>query len=387
MSKLLKRNIFSVAITLQLALTGTLYSTNAEAAARCNVRSLVEESARAETNGFNVSRLEGADKIKLKAPTITKLKKIFEKYGWELNATKISEVIEGAAGLIKGNSRSPSIQRSNKMAEIGREILKAASGDLNPAQTKMVTYLIAESVLRLETMKMSEYKTGAEVRVFTKQSTIHIDSFHDLTESYIDGTSGYADLPRDGDGLLSWTEIRGVYTNNSWIINLRNHDMYHVHYSYGHPYYLAVNLHTSRSINDRRYLIISSFWESVDTYRASYESSIANYFKNKNMTAEEGMLFLGSATEKELDQIEQDVGLASTVNSASELSYAEGYRPTKTKFGRGTTDYNQQTYNKEIEDYINESIKRLKKPGSEKYSNYHRRGPGVVGTVDEPAIP
>ena len=379
--------VFSTLLASQLLILGSLSINNAAAAPRCSIRALLEESSRSESSGFHVSKLEGVENIKLKFSTIKKLKKVFEKYDWELSSTKITGIIEGAAELINGNSRTPSIERSNKMAEIGREILKAASGDLNAAQTKMVTYLIAESVLRLEAIKMSEYKTDAELRVFTKQSTIHINTFHDLTESYIDGTSKYADLPRDGDGLLKWPEIRGVYTNNSWIISLRNHDMYHVHYSYGHPYYLAVNLHTSRSINDRRYLIISSFWESVDTYRASYESAIANYFRNKNMTAEEGMLFLGSATEKELDKIEQDVGLASTVNSSSELAYAGGWRPTKTKFGRGTTDYNEQTYNKEIADYINESIKRLQKPGSQKYSNYHRLGPGVIGETDQPAIP
>ena len=105
------------------------------------------------------------------------------------------------------------------------------------------------------------------------------------------------------------------------------------------------------------------------------------------MTAEEAMLFLGSATEKELSAIEQKIGLASTVNSASELSYAQGWRPTKTKFGRGTMNYDEQTYAKEIADYINESIKRLRDPANKKYANYHRRGPGVVLERDESAIP
>lgn len=387
MNKLLKRNIFSVAVALQLALTGTLYSSNAGAAARCNIRTLVEESARAESNGFLVSRLEGADKIKLKAATIKKLKKIFDDNGWELSATKITEVIEGAAGLIKGNSRSPSIERSNKMAEIGREILKAADGDLNTAQKKMVTFLVAESVLKLEAMKMTEFKgTEASFPVFEKKSTIHVDKIHDLVESYIDGTAGYRDLPQDG-GFLSWPEIRGLYANNSWAIGLRHHDMYHLHYSYGHPYYFAVNMHSARSINDRRYAMTSSLWEAVDTFRTGYENSISRYFQNKNMTAEDAMLFLGSASEKELDVIDRDASSHTNNSSLAEMSYGNGWRPLKTKFGRNSTSYNETTFQTELAGFINTSIERLKVAANKKYAKYHRRGPGVVAEMDEAAIP
>ena len=275
------RFVFSTAIASQLLIVGSLSFNHAEAASRCNIRTLIEEGSTSRTSGFHVSKLDGLEKIKLKATTIKKLKKVFEKYDWELSATKINEVIEGAAELIKGNSRTPSIERSNKMAEIGREILKAASTDLNEAQTKMVTYLIAESVLRLESMKISEFKAG-DLPIFKKKSTLHVTKVHDLVESYVDGTTGYADLPQDG-GFLSWVEIRGLYANNSWAIGLRNHDMYHLHYSYGHPYYFAVNMHTARSINDRRYAMTSTLWESIDTFRTGYESAIARHFRSKNM--------------------------------------------------------------------------------------------------------
>lgn len=383
----LNKNIFSVLITAQFIIAGSLYSNSADAAARCNIRSLVEESTRTESaNGFQVSQLDGIEKIKLKRATVTKLKKIFEKREFTYDATQIKDVIESAAGQIKGRSRNPSIERADRMAEIGREILTAAKGDLNEAQTKMVTFLIAEAVLKLEMIKMTEFKGGEELPVFKKNSTIHINKFHDLTESYVDGTSGYADLAQDG-GFLGWVEIRGLYANNSWAIGLRNHDMYHIHYSYGHPYYLAINFHTSRSINDRRYLMISSLWEAIDTFRTGYENAIANHFKRKNMTAEEGMLYLGSATEKELDALDQELGSTTQVNSSTELSYNQGWRPTKTKFGHPARSYNEQTFSKEITDYINESILRLKNANNKKYSNYHRQGPGIVLEAGQSAIP
>lgn len=381
------RRLFSSVLLAQVILISAFFSSTAKAAPRCSIRTLVERSHEASTNGFEVSTLKGVEKIKLKAETVKKLKKIFDKNDFILQTNKIKEVIEGAAELIKGNSRTPSIERSNKMAEIGREILKAVKPDLNEAQVKMVTYMVAEAVLRLETIKITEFKTGAaDLPVFKKKSTLHINKFHELTESYVDGSALYRDLPQDG-GFLGWVEIRGLYANNSWAIGLRNHDMYHIHYSYGHPYYLAVNMQTSRSINDRRYLMVSSFWEAVDTFRTGYEDSIAGYFKRKRMTAEEGMLFLGSATEKELDEIDRAIGTTDSVNSRSELSYGLGWRPTKTKFGRGNTNYNEKTFAAEIESFINTSLEKLKDSNNKKYYNYHRKGPGVAGARDESAIP
>lgn len=387
MLNVMSKYVFSTVLTAQLLIVGSLYSSSAEAATRCSIRTLVEESARSESSSsFYINDISGVEKIKLKPATITKLKKAFDKKGWELSATKIKEVIEGAAEMIKGNSRNPSIERSNEMAEFGKEIMKAVKTDLNKDQTKMVTYMIGEAVMRLEAIKTSEYKTGAALPVFKKKSTLHIDKFHDIVEEYVNGTAGYTDFPQDG-GFLSWPEIRGLYANNSWAIGLRDHDMYHLHYSYGHPYYLAVNLHSSRSINDRRYILISALWEAVDTFRTGLEGSIASYYKRKNMTAEEGMLDLATATEAELAAIEAEVGSHQNVGSYSELAYSAGWRPTKTKFGRTTVNVSEATLQKEITDYINESIARLKVRTNKKYANYHRNGPGETVTTSEEAIP
>lgn len=386
MQNVFGKNLLSVFIAAQVILAGSLYSSSAEAAPRCSLRTLVQRSAEAEPIPIHLSQITGVDKIKLKAGTITKLKKVFDNHGYELSATKLKEVIEGAAEMINGTSKTPSLERSSKMAEIGREILNTIKADLNADQNKMAQYLVGEAVLRLETFKITEYKSRGELPVFKKKSTLHINKFHDLVESYVDGTGGYRDLPQDG-GFLTWPEIRGLYANNSWAIGLRDHDMYHLHYAYGHPYYLAVNFHSSRSINDRRYAMISTLWEAVDTFRTGYESSIANYFKRKGMTAEEGMLHLATASEKDLDKLEESFGSYTQLTSLNELAYSNGWRPVKTKFGRNTTNYTEQIFMTEIQDFINESIERLKNPTNKKYANYHRRGPGVTGARDESAIP
>ncbi len=385
------RNLFSLALTAQLLIGASLYSSAADAAPRCSIRNLVEAAAEPAaparaTTGFSVSEITGADKIRLKPATVTKLKKAFEKKGWTLETSNIKEAIDFAATKILGRAKNPSIERADKMAEIGREILKAAKADLNPAQYKMVNYMIAEAVMQLETFKLKEFKSGQPLPVFTKDSTLHINKFHDLVESYINGTSGYVDMATDG-GFLSWPEIRGLYANNSWAIGLRDHDMYHLHYSYGHPYYLAVNFQASRTINDRRYAMVSTLWEAVDTFRTGYESAIARYFRSRDMSVEEGMLFIGSATEKELDQIDAEAGSYTQLQSLSELAYGSGWRPTKTKFGRSSLNYTDNVFIKEIADYINESLRRMKISGNKKYINYHRQGPGNSVPTDDPVIP
>lgn len=391
MLNIIRKITLTLAVISQFFVISSLYTNSAEAAARrCSIRNLVEEGARAERSGsnrFSINSIRGVEDITLKAASLTKLKKVFEKQNWTLGSRKdIKGIIEIAAANIKGNSREPSIQRSNKMAVVGREILKAIKTDLNKNEKKLVTYMIAEAVLRLEGIKSSEYKTGAQLDVFNKGCTLHINKFHDMVESYIDGTNKYKNLPNDGD-LFSWPEIRGLYTNNSWAIGIRDHDMYHLHYAYGHPYYLAINFQSSRSINDRRYIYISALWESVDTFRTTLENSMANYYKRKNMSAEEGMLELGSATEKELDAIEAEIGAPNSVRSYSELSYAQGWRPTKSRFGRRAATSSEEVFLKELSDFINESFARAAKRGSSKYTNYHRLGPDSQSTTDNNTIP
>ncbi|MEQ1723255.1 MAG: hypothetical protein ABL930_08760 [Pseudobdellovibrio sp.] len=386
MLKNLNRGLLSALVATQLLFVGALYTPQAEAATRCSMRTLLEQSSRAEfESGFNLMNLAGVDKVKLTASTVANLKKAFEKEGIELKSNKIKTVLETAARSFKGDSITGSISQSNKMAELGRKILEIVKPDLKGDQVKKVSYMIAESVLRLENFTISEFATDRETAAFSKKSAVHIDKFHDLVESYIDGTASYRDLPNDA-GLLAWPEIRGLYSNNSWIIGIRHHDMYHLHYSYGHPYYLAVNLMVSRSVNDRRYMMISSLWESVDSFKASYERAIAYHLKDKGMTAEEGMVYLAGATEKELDAIDAAIGGVDQVNSSRELSFGQGWRPTRTKFGRGNLEYNDATFLSEINNYINESLKRMDKEGSERYVNYHRRGPGVTVEVSEDSI-
>jgi hypothetical protein len=394
MLKNFNKHLLSGALALQLAVLGSLAASQASAAPRCSLRDLfvpptaVSTSTRTERpNSFSINKITGSDQISLKPETLLKIKQIFAESNLELRSTDLKGIIEEAAGSIKGRTRTPSIERANKMAEMGRKILAAAKGDFTgKPQKNLATYMVAESVLRLETFSIDEYKTGRADVVFKLKSVLHINKFNDMVESYVDGSDGYSDHPEDG-GVLEWRQIRELYSNNSWIIGLKDHDMYHLHYSYGHPLYLAVNFHSSRSINDRRYLMISALWESVDTFTTSYESNIADYFRSKRMSSEEGMLFLGSATEKELDAVEEAIGSHTDVSGHEALSYSSGWRPTKTKFGRGNLNYTSDTFLAEITAYINDCYARLAMPAKKKYGNYHREGPGVSRARGQNSIP
>ena len=105
------------------------------------------------------------------------------------------------------------------------------------------------------------------------------------------------------------------------------------------------------------------------------------------MSAEEGMLFLGSATEKELDAVERAVGAPDSVGSFTELSFAQGWRPTKTKFARRSSNVSEETLLKELSDYINESKARMAVRSNSRYGNYHRLGPGNTVDRDQNTIP
>lgn len=334
-----------------------------------------------------LSNLKNSGKIKVKAKTLEDIQVALRDLGYEVKGAQVKDILQQVASKIRGTKKAPSIEDADQMAIAGRKILELAKADLKPAELKMVTYLIAEAVLLMERIPMSEYKTVSQApAVFQRDTAVHITNFHKLVESYIDGTSMYTDINNTGN-LLKWTEIRNLYSNNSWIIEIKNHDMYHLHYSYGHPYYLAVNLHTSRSINDRRYALISTLWEAVDNFRTGYEEAVANYFKDKNMSAEEGMLFLGSATEAQLAEVEAVVGPYTRLNSLDELAYSSGWRPARTPFGRPNARYGSDIVTQEIEAYINDSLTRMAKPENKKYVNYHREGPGKSAPTDSNQIP
>ncbi|MBY0452957.1 MAG: hypothetical protein K2P92_07970, partial [Bdellovibrionaceae bacterium] len=118
--KSIQKNILMSAFAVFIAST-TLFVSSVDAAPRCSLRTLVTRSHEAEAPAFKVSQINGCEDIRLKAATMTKMKKIFDDRGKQLEATSIKGIIEAAGALVTTADKKPSVEKSNKMAEIGRE--------------------------------------------------------------------------------------------------------------------------------------------------------------------------------------------------------------------------------------------------------------------------
>lgn len=379
---------FVLSLALFAGLSATAFIQKAEAARSCRV------AAQGDRPGEVVlHKIRGSESLAMKAATYTKVKALFSEHGVELSSKKITEALVAMGEHIRNGSSEPSLVKSEKTAKILNKFYDLAEGDLTKDQKLMFGYLVGETVLKMERMQLKKFKKTDTPEVFSQSGALHIKDFHKMVESYIDGTALYRNLGSDV-GFIEWPDIRHLYSNNSWGIGLRDHDAYHLHYAYGHPYYLAINFMSSRGINDRRYAMISAFWEAVDTNQTGFESKMSAFFQAKNMTPQEGMIYLARATKEMLDEVE---GIDSqTVNNAYSyernavdvarnynIGVNSGWVPRLVKFGRTSAPEDMGVYDKEIEKFINKSLQLRADTANKRYYNYHREGPGKTSATDE----
>lgn len=385
--KLFKNLIFSLALVT--ALTSGSFINHAEAARSCRV---VSEGERA--GAVQLQKIRGSESLLLKPATFTKIKELFAENGVNLRSKKVTEALVLIGEHIRDGSDIPSLAKSEKLAKILNKFYDLSVGDFTKDQKLMFGYLVGESVLKMERLQLNKFKKTDLPSVFNQGGVLHIKDFHKIVESYIDGTALYRELSSEV-GFVDWTDIRHLYSNNSWGIGLRDHDAYHLHYAYGHPYYLAINFMSSRGINDRRYAMISAFWESVDTNQTGFESRMSQYFQGKNMTPQEGMIYLARATNKMLDEVEginaESSALSNVyyertaldVSASNSIGLANGWVPKLVKFGRTSVAEDIEVYDKELEKFINKSLQLRTNSANKRYYNYHRKGPGKTSTTDE----
>lgn len=382
--RFLKNTFFSILLTTSVALTA--FTGPAEAAKSCRVTVTGQRAVLVE-----LQKIKGSDKLVLKGATLTKVKALFEQNGVDLTTKKITEALVAISEHIRNGSDEPSLVKSEKLAKFVNKFYELTEGDFSKDQKLMLGYLVGESVLKMERLPLKKFKKNSAPDVFTKEGVLHIKEFHKYVESYIDGTLLYKNLS-DEVGFLEWPDIRHFYSNNSYAIGLRDHDMYHLHYAYGPPYYMAINFMTARGINDRRYAMISAYWEAVDTNQTGFESKMSRYFRDKNMTPQEGMIYLARATNKILDDVE-GLGSENTnsyydqsavdVASSYNIGVNSGWQARLLKFGRTTAPDDLAIYDKELENFINKSLEKRANTANKRYYNYHRKGPGKTSATDE----
>ena len=385
-NKVLIKSLFSLALVAGLSVTG--FAQRAESARSCRITTNGERAGEVV-----LQKIRGSESLTMKTTTYTKVKALFSENGVELSSKKITEALVAMGEHIRNGSDEPSLVKSEKIAKILNTFYDLAVGDFSKDQKLMFGYLVGETVLKMENMRLKKFKKNDTPEVFSKSGALHIKDFHKMVESYIDGTALYRNLGSDV-GFIGWPDIRHLYSNNSWGIGLRDHDLYHLHYAYGHPYYLAINFMSSRGINDRRYAMISAFWEAVDTNQTSFESKMSAYFQGKNMTPQEGMIYLARATKEMLDEVEgitsqgTNNGYSYERNAVDVLrSYNigvnSGWVPRLVKFGRTSVPEDIEVYDKELENFINKSLQLRADTANKRYYNYHRKGPGKTSATDE----
>lgn len=367
----------------------TTFVERAEAARSCRVATQGERAGEVV-----LQKIRGSESLAMKPATYTKVKALFSESGVELRSKKITEALVALGEHIRDGSDAPSLVKSEKTAKILNKFYDLAEGDFTKDQKLMFGYLVGETVLKMEQLQLKKFKKTDTPEVFNQSGAVHIKDFHKMVESYIDGTALYRELGSE-IGFINWDNIRHLYSNNSWGIGLRDHDLYHLHYAYGHPYYLAINFMTSRGINDRRYAMISAFWEAVDTNQTGFESRMSNFFQQKNMTPQEGMIYLARATNKMLDEVEGiDSQTTRSTNSyferyaadvvrSNNIGLSSGWVPKLVKFGRASAPEDSGVYDKELEKFINKSLQLRADPANKRYYNYHRKGPGKTSATDE----
>ncbi len=366
---------FLLLTTLIVGVQNIFFQTNADAARACRV-----VFAR-ETGDVKLLDVNGRDKLNVSGVTLKLVEALFLEFGIEIQSKNLVEALEGASEVLRDGSAEASIERSEKMSKLGDKLIKIVQDKLTKEQNLMLSFYVAESVLKMERIPLSKYQTDAEPPVFRDSGALAIKDFHRYVESYINKTSLYANKNSHA-GILGMDVIRHLYSNNSWILGFKDHDMFHLHYSYGHPFYLAINFMAARSINDKRFAMISSLWESIDDTQYSYESDIARYFKEKKrMSPQQGMIFLARASKATLEKI--DTALNSSHHGMSEISFENGnWKPQLVKFGRDSKPKSAAVYDQELTDYINKSLLLMKDPTKKKFANYYRRDEDEKDTTD-----
>lgn len=380
--KLIKNSLLAFALTYTL--TSTVFINYAEAARSCRVATMSDRQLLTD-----LTSIKGSDKLNVEGRTLTKVKALFSEEGINLRTKNMREALIIMADKIRDGSETPSLVKSEKMALFGDKFLELVKNDFNKAQFMMISYYVGESVLKMERIPMKKYKKTDAPNILSTNGVLNIKDFHKMVESYIDNTAAYRDLPSDV-GFIDWTDIRHLYSNNSWGIGLRHHDMFHLHYGYGHPYYIAVNFQASRGINDRRYAMISSFWESVDTNQTTFEGKMSRFFRDKEMTPQEGMIWLARATKSMMAEVDRyndgnsyygNETALETVND-NNIGLRNGWTPYAVANGRRSAPEDLGVYDKEIEDYINKSLIKRASTANKKYYNFHRLGPGRTSATD-----
>ena len=202
--------------------------------------------------------------------------------------------------------------KGKKTAEKMANIFKDIESQVNKIGTLSIETktLFALGILRLESFKKKDYIKSNNWILSKKKDAkyfINFGEFSRYTKSYIERTELYESLPNEMN-VLSALEYRALVANNHWPVLIKDHDIRHIHYGLSHPKVLAIIFTGARSKNKKRFFLLSSLFEGVDTVQYIHETEITSYFRKKGFGLEEAMIHIATANNKRLDQIISNSG-------------------------------------------------------------------------------
>lgn len=284
----------------------------------------------------------------LKGTSLTKVRKLLEKLDIAEDKIKgvktYSDAIDVAYTKINARGKS-SLAKSDKMANFGKDLREIyAASRMAKNEIKDLDYLLAKSVMMSEMFDAKEFKVVEENAFALGRNTslLHIDykKYKEYALSFESQSSPYIDLDRSGGTIIGRTDIREMEAHNLFPVYIP-HDMKHVVYALLHERYFPMLFGAARSKNHKRYVMMGALGEGADTVQYSEESAICEYFKDvKNLDLEEAVMWIGRASNKELDEVAEATGYKSdfenlAANFKNWAPPASAAYPAKGKAGIG----------------------------------------------------
>jgi len=263
-----------------------------------------------------------------------------------------------------GGERS---QQSDRIANISRAFDKVTAK--LPLETrKLVNFTFAKAILDIEAFKEHEYVQGQSIAMVDKQMKyVHAKDFLKMTKSYIDKTEEYESVPAYGQGILTFKDIRDIEVYNLFPVELKGHDIRHVHFGSGHPLAVGVMWSSARSSVPERWLLMGALFEGVDTIQYGFETSLARLMHKKGFDQETAMIEMSRYTNAELKALISEIGMGGYVPQFTD------YKPSKVGiYGpEGITGKGLEVELMKAVEYLYDQ----QKSKNSKYTNYDRNPP------------
>ena len=122
-----------------------------------------------------------------------------------------------------------------------------------------------------------------------------------------------------------------------------------------HPKALSLIFTAARSKNEKRYFLISSLFEGVDTVQYKHEMEVTKYFRELGMGLEEAIIHLSSANSARLNEIIQLAGYQTQVKANYLIPFTPKYGGNVIK----SLGKNNRRFDKEVDQFLKEQHELL----------------------------